>query len=225
MNDIIQCGKRAARFFAVLTVMLTALCPLVYGISYNAAYKRYVGRITDISATDSPDDFTVTYEFDPGSGTVREEFHIFDFQRDRYSVGDEYVLYYSEDGVAISEWDAKDNFKFFIIFPLVFFAPAFIAVLAALLPWRAKSEQIIQAARAFPICSGLSVISALLPVVLVLYAAFNYEESVFGELALIFGLAAAVKVCIDGLIVQTIAWIIFINIKKKRLDIREVGNA
>lgn len=224
MNDIIGCGKRAARFFAALTVMLTALCLLVYGISDIAEYKKYVGRITDISETDSPDDFMMTYEFDPGGGAAREEFHIFDFQRDRYSVGDEYVIYY-RDGSVIIEEDAKENFKFFVICPLAFFVLAFIAVLAALLPWRAKSEQIIQAARAFPVCFGLSVISALLPVVLALYVAFNYEESVFGELTLFFGLMAAVKVCIDGLIVQTIAWKIFINIKKKRLDIREVGNA
>lgn len=224
MNDIIRCGKRAARFFAALTIMLTALCLLVYGISDSAAYKRYAGRITDISETDSPDDFMVTYEFDPGSGVVREEFHIFDFQRDRYSVGDEYVIYY-RDGSVINEEDAKDNFKFFVICPLVFFAPAFIAVLAALLPWRAKSEQIIQAARVFPICFGLSVIAALIPAAFGVYILFIYDDSLLGELFRLIGLAGAVYLCISALIAQAIVWAVPVKIKKNNLDIREVGNA
>lgn len=220
MNDIIGCGKRAARLFAVLTIMLTALCLLVYGISDIAAYKRYAGRITDISETYSPDDFTVTLEFDPGSGTVQEKFHIFDFQRDRYSVGDEYVLY-SEDGMAISEEVAKENFNFLIICPLVFFAPSFIAVLTTLLPWRAKSEQIMQAAREFPVCFRLSVIAALIPTAFGMYLLFIYEDSLLGELFRLIGLAGIVYLCISALIAQAIVWAVSVKIKKKSLDIRE----
>lgn len=186
MNDIIRCGKMAARFFAALTVMLTALCFLVYGISDNIAYKRYVGRITDISKPEllyeDPDSFRVTYEFNTGSGTVQKNFKIADFQRDRYSVGDEYAFYYRKDwDMSMSEEDAQIVLKCLLIIPLIFFIPSFTAVLAALLPCRARAEQIIQAARAFPICFGLSVISALLPVALALYGTFTYEESIFGR--------------------------------------------
>ncbi len=229
-RPLIECARSAACFFCGLTVLLGALPWLVYGISDNLSYNKYVGKVIEVSEFAPASNIFIdgipasiaegTYEYFTKSGGRRQgTFTVFEDNREKYTVGSDYVVYTHEGWSGdVSEYSAGQAMRQNIIYPLIFIIPALIAALSG----AAKSgglSGVTPARETFPKGFYFSLAASLVSGAAAVYVLFIWENNAvyFAGLAEAFARIEAAALCVIALIAEIIVWAASIHREKNRI--------
>ncbi|MDE7294370.1 MAG: hypothetical protein K2N72_08095 [Oscillospiraceae bacterium] len=227
-RSFIECAKSALCFFCGLTVLLGALPWLVYGISDNLSYNKYVGKVIEVSEFAPARNIFIDsvpasiaegkYEYYTKSGGRRQgSFIVFEDNKEKYAVGSDYVVYTHEGWSGdVPEYSAKSDMRQNIIFPLIFIIPALIAAFIG----AAKSGGffgVLTVREMFPKGFIFSLSASLLSGAVMVYVLFIRENNAgyFAGLAEAFAQIEAIALCVIALIAEIIIWSVSIYYARK----------
>ena len=211
--------KKTACFICAFTVLTVSLLWLAWGIKENTKYHRITAQITDISEfstensnfykSDGKEKYTAAnanYKYKDLYGKYHtDEFTIYEFESDKYAVGDNYYIY-QVDGWRdpIAESLAKSDMLDNLVWPVIFTASALIVTLL-----NAKGLKYFGiAADRFQFQFVLSIVIYVLCAGYTAYILFFWRTTAiyFSGLDEIFNMAGAILMCAVGVIVDAVVW-------------------
>lgn len=211
--------KKTACFICAFTVLTVSLLWLAWGIKENTKYHRITAQITDISEfstensnfykSDGKEKYTAAnanYKYKDLNGKYHtDEFTIYEFESDKYAVGDNYYIY-QVDGWRdpIAESLAKSDMLDNLVWPVIFTASALIVTLL-----NAKGLKYFGiAADRFQFQFVLSIVIYVLCAGYTAYILFFWRTTAiyFSGLDELFHMAGAILMCAVGVIVDAVVW-------------------
>lgn len=211
--------KKTACFICAFTVLTVSLLWLAWGIKENTKYHRITAQITDISEfstensnfykSDGKEKYTAAnanYKYKDLYGKYHtDEFTIYEFESDKYAVGDNYYIY-QVDGWRdpIAESLAKSDMLDNLVWPVIFTASALIVTLL-----NAKGLKYFGiAADRFQFQFVLSIVIYVLCAGYTAYILFFWRTTAiyFSGLDELFHMAGAILMCAVGVIVDAVVW-------------------
>lgn len=211
--------KKTACFICAFTVLTVSLLWLAWGIKENTKYHRITAQITDISEfstensnfykSDGKEKYTAAnanYKYKDLNGKYHtDEFTIYEFESDKYAVGDNYYIY-QVDGwrdpivESLAKSDMLDN----LVWPVIFTVSALIVTLL-----NAKGLKYFGiAADRFQFQFVLSIVIYVLCAGYTAYILFFWQTTAiyFSGLDELFHMAGAILMCAVGVIVDAVVW-------------------
>ena len=211
--------KKTACFICAFTVLTVSLLWLAWGIKENTKYHRITAQITDISEfstensnfykSDGKEKYTAAnanYKYKDLYGKYHtDEFTIYEFESDKYAVGDNYYIY-QVDGWRdpIAESLAKSDMLDNLVWPVIFTVSALIVTLL-----NAKGLKFFGiAADRFQFQFILSIVIYVLCAGYTAYILFFWRTTAiyFSGLDELFHMAGAILMCAVGVIVDAVVW-------------------
>ena len=211
--------KKTACFICAFTVLTVSLLWLAWGIKENTKYHRITAQITDISEfstensnfykSDGKEKYTAAnanYKYKDLNGKYHtDEFTVYEFESDKYAVGDNYYIY-QVDGWRdpIAESLAKSDMLDNLVWPVIFTASALIVTLL-----NAKGLKYFGiAADRFQFQFILSIVIYVLCAGYTAYILFFWQTTAiyFSGLDELFHMAGAILMCAVGVIVDAVVW-------------------
>lgn len=211
--------KKTACFICAFTVLTVSLLWLAWGIKENTKYHRITAQITDISEfstensnfykSDGKEKYTAAnaaYEYKDLYGKYHtDEFTIYEFESDKYAVGDNYYIY-QVDGWRdpIAESLAKSDMLDNLVWPVIFTVSALIVTLL-----NAKGLKYFGiAADRLQFQFILSIVIYVLCAGYTAYILFFWRTTAiyFSGLDELFHMAGAILMCAVGVIVDAVVW-------------------
>ena len=211
--------KKTACFICAFTVLTVSLLWLAWGIKENTKYHRITAQITDISEfstensnfykSDGKEKYTAAnanYKYKDLYGQYHtDEFTVYEFESDKYAVGDNYYIY-QVDGWRdpIAESLAKSDMLDNLVWPVIFTASALIVTLL-----NAKGLKYFGiAADRFQFQFILSIVIYVLCAGYTAYILFFWRTTAiyFSGLDELFHMAGAILMCAVGVIVDAVVW-------------------
>ncbi len=211
--------KKTACFICAFTVLTVSLLWLAWGIKENTKYHRITAQITDISEfstensnfykSDGKEKYTAAnanYKYKDLYGKYHtDEFTIYEFESDKYAVGDNYYIY-QVDGWRdpIAESLAKSDMLDNLVWPVIFTASALIVTLL-----NAKGLKYFGiAADRFQFQFILTIVIYVLCAGYTAYILFFWRTTAiyFSGLDELFHMAGAILMCAVGVIVDAVVW-------------------
>lgn len=211
--------KKTACFICAFTVLTVSLLWLAWGIKENTKYHRITAQITDISEfstensnfykSNGKEKYTAAnanYKYKDLNGKYHtDEFTIYEFESDKYAVGDNYYIY-QVDGWRdpIAESLAKSDMLDNLVWPVIFTASALIVTLL-----NAKGLKYFGiAADRFQFQFILSIVIYVLCAGYTAYILFFWRTTAiyFSGLDELFHMAGAILMCAVGVIVDAVVW-------------------
>lgn len=211
--------KKTACFICAFTVLTVSLLWLAWGIKENTKYHRITAQITDISEfstensnfykSDGKEKYTAAnanYKYKDLYGKYHtDEFTIYEFESDKYAVGDNYYIY-QVDGWRdpIAESLAKSDMLDNLVWPVIFTASALIVTLL-----NAKGLKYFGiAADRFQFQFILTIVIYVLCAGYTAYILFFWQTTAiyFSGLDELFHMAGAILMCAVGVIVDAVVW-------------------
>lgn len=211
--------KKTACFICAFTVLTVSLLWLAWGIKENTKYHRITAQITDISEfstensnfykSDGKEKYTAAnanYKYKDLNGKYHtDEFTIYEFESDKYAVGDNYYIY-QVDGWRdpIAESLAKSDMLDNLVWPVIFTASALIVTLL-----NAKGLKYFGiAADRFQFQFILSIVIYVLCAGYTAYILFFWQTTAiyFSGLDELFHMAGTILMCAVGVIVDAVVW-------------------
>lgn len=211
--------KKTACFICAFTVLTVSLLWLAWGIKENTKYHRITAQITDISEfstensnfykSDGKEKYTAAnanYKYKDLNGKYHtDEFTIYEFESDKYAVGDNYYIY-QVDGWRdpIAESLAKSDMLDNLVWPVIFTASALIVTLL-----NAKGLKYFGiAADRFQFQFVLSIVIYVLCAGYTAYILFFWQTTAiyFSGLDELFHMAGTILMCAVGVIVDAVVW-------------------
>ncbi len=211
--------KKTACFICAFTVLTVSLLWLAWGIKENTKYHRITAQITDISEfstensnfykSDGKEKYTAAnanYKYKDLYGKYHtDEFTIYEFESDKYAVGDNYYIY-QVDGWRdpIAESLAKSDMLDNLVWPVIFTVFALIVTLL-----NAKGLKYFGiAADRFQFQFILSIVIYVLCAGYTAYILFFWRTTAiyFSGLDELFHMAGAILMCAVGVIVDAVVW-------------------
>lgn len=211
--------KKTACFICAFTVLTVSLLWLAWGIKENTKYHRITAQITDISEfstensnfykSDGKEKYTAAnanYKYKDLNGKYHtDEFTIYEFESDKYAVGDNYYIY-QVDGWRdpIAESLAKSDMLDNLVWPVIFTVSALIVTLL-----NAKGLKYFGiAADRFQFQFILSIVIYVLCAGYTAYILFFWRTTAiyFSGLDELFHMAGAILMCAVGVIVDAVVW-------------------
>ena len=216
--------KKTACFICAFTVLTVSLLWLAWGIKENTKYHRITAQITDISEfstensnfykSDGKEKYTAAnanYKYKDLYGKYHtDEFTIYEFESDKYAVGDNYYIY-QVDGWRdpIAESLAKSDMLDNLVWPVIFTVSALIVTLL-----NAKGLKYFGiAADRFQFQFVLSIVIYVLCAGYTAYIPFFWQTTAiyFSGLDELFHMACTILMCAVGVIVDAVVWGISIS--------------
>lgn len=211
--------KKTACFICAFTVLTFSLLWLAWGIKENTKYHRITAQITDISEfstensnfykSDGKEKYTAAnaaYEYKDLYGQYHtDEFTIYEFESDKYAVGDNYYIY-QVDGwrdpivESLAKSDMLDN----LVWPVIFTVSALIVTLL-----NAKGLKYFgNAADRLQFQFILSIVIYVLCAGYTAYILFFWRTTAiyFSGLDELFHMAGAILMSAVGVIVDAVVW-------------------
>ena len=211
--------KKTACFICAFTVLTVSLLWLAWGIKENTKYHRITAQITDISefSTENSSFYksggkgkytaaNANYKYKDLYGKYHtDEFTIYEFESDKYAVGDNYYIY-QVDGwrdpivESLAKSDMLDN----LVWPVIFTVSALIVTLL-----NAKGLKYFGiAADRFQFQFILSIVIYVLCAGYTAYILFFWRTTAiyFSGLDELFHMAGAILMCAVGVIVDAVVW-------------------
>lgn len=211
--------KKTACFICAFTVLTVSLLWLAWGIKENTKYHRITAQITDISEfstensnfykSDGKEKYTAAnanYKYKDLYGKYHtDEFTVYEFESDKYAVGDNYYIY-QVDGWRdpIAESLAKSDMLDNLVWPVIFTVSALIVTLL-----NAKGLKYFGiAADRFQFQFVLSIVIYVLCAGYTAYILFFWQTTAiyFSGLDELFHMAGAILMCAVGVIVDAVVW-------------------
>lgn len=211
--------KKTACFICAFTVLTVSLLWLAWGIKENTKYHRITAQITDISEfstensnfykSDGKEKYTAAnanYKYKDLYGKYHtDEFTVYEFESDKYAVGDNYYIY-QVDGWRdpIAESLAKSDMLDNLVWPVIFTVFALIVTLL-----NAKGLKYFGiAADRFQFQFILSIVIYVLCAGYTAYILFFWRTTAiyFSGLDELFHMAGAILMCAVGVIVDAVVW-------------------
>lgn len=211
--------KKTACFICAFTVLTFSLLWLAWGIKENTKYHRITAQITDISEfstensnfykSDGKEKYTAAnanYKYKDLYGKYHtDEFTIYEFESDKYAVGDNYYIY-QVDGWRdpIAESLAKSDMLDNLVWPVIFTVSALIVTLL-----NAKGLKYFGiAADRLQFQFILSIVIYVLCAGYTAYILFFWRTTAifFSGLDELFHMAGAILMCAVGVIVDAVVW-------------------
>lgn len=211
--------KKTACFICAFTVLTVSLLWLAWGIKENTKYHRITAQITDISEfstensnfykSDGKEKYTAAnanYKYKDLNGKYHtDEFTVYEFESDKYAVGDNYYIY-QVDGWRdpIAESLAKSDMLDNLVWPVIFTASALIVTLL-----NAKGLKYFGiAADRFQFQFILSIVIYVLCAGYTAYILFFWRTTAiyFSGLDELFHMAGTILMCAVGVIVDAVVW-------------------
>lgn len=211
--------KKTACFICAFTVLTVSLLWLAWGIKENTKYHRITAQITDISEfstensnfykSDGKEKYTAAnanYKYKDLNGKYHtDEFTIYEFESDKYAVGDNYYIY-QVDGWRdpIAESLAKSDMLDNLVWPVIFTVSALIVTLL-----NAKGLKYFGiAADRFQFQFILTIVIYVLCAGYTAYILFFWRTTAiyFSGLDELFHMAGAILMCAVGVIVDAVVW-------------------
>lgn len=211
--------KKTACFICAFTVLTVSLLWLAWGIKENTKYHRITAQITDISEfstensnfykSDGKEKYTAAnanYKYKDLYGKYHtDEFTIYEFESDKYAVGDNYYIY-QVDGWRdpIAESLAKSDMLDNLVWPVIFTVSALIVTLL-----NAKGLKYFGiAADRLQFQFILSIVIYVLCAGYTAYILFFWRTTAiyFSGLDELFHMAGAILMCAVGVIVDAVVW-------------------
>lgn len=211
--------KKTACFICAFTVLTVSLLWLAWGIKENTKYHRITAQITDISEfstensnfykSDGKEKYTAAnanYKYKDLNGKYHtDEFTIYEFESDKYAVGDNYYIY-QVDGWRdpIAESLAKSDMLDNLVWPVIFTVSALIVTLL-----NAKGLKYFGiAADRLQFQFILSIVIYVLCAGYTAYILFFWRTTAiyFSGLDELFHMAGAILMCAVGVIVDAVVW-------------------
>ena len=211
--------KKTVCFICAFTVLTVSLLWLAWGIKENTKYHRITAQITDISEfstensnfykSDGKEKYTAAnanYKYKDLYGKYHtDEFTIYEFESDKYAVGDNYYIY-QVDGWRdpIAESLAKSDMLDNLVWPVIFTASALIVTLL-----NAKGLKYFGiAADRFQFQFILTIVIYVLCAGYTAYILFFWQTTAiyFSGLDELFHMAGAILMCAVGVIVDAVVW-------------------
>lgn len=211
--------KKTTCFICAFTVLTVSLLWLAWGIKENTKYHRITAQITDISefSTESSNFYksggkekytaaNANYKYKDLYGKYHtDEFTIYEFESDKYAVGDNYYIY-QVDGWRdpIAESLAKSDMIDNLVWPVIFTVSALIVTLL-----NAKGLKYFGiAADRFQFQFILSIVIYVLCAGYTAYILFFWRTTAiyFSGLDELFHMAGAILMCAVGVIVDAVVW-------------------
>lgn len=211
--------KKTACFICAFTVLTVSLLWLAWGIKENTKYHRITAQITDISEfstensnfykSDGKEKYTVAnaaYKYKDLYGQYHtDEFTVYEFESDKYAVGDNYYIY-QVDGWRdpIAESLAKSDMLDNLVWPVIFTVSALIVTLL-----NAKGLKYFGiAADRLQFQFILSIVIYVLCAGYTAYILFFWRTTAiyFSGLDELFHMANAILMCAVGVIADAVVW-------------------
>ena len=211
--------KKTACFICAFTVLTVSLLWLAWGIKENTKYHRISAQITDISEfstensnfykSDGKEKYTAAnanYKYKDLNGKYHtDEFTVYEFESDKYAVGDNYYIY-QVDGWRdpIAESLAKSDMLDNLVWPVIFTVSALIVTLL-----NAKGLKYFGiAADRFQFQFILSIVIYVLCAGYTAYILFFWRTTAiyFSGLDELFHMAGTILMCAVGVIVDAVVW-------------------
>ena len=211
--------KKTACFICAFTVLTVSLLWLAWGIKENTKYHRITAQITDISEfstensnfykSDGKEKYTAAnanYKYKDLYGKYHtDEFTIYEFESDKYAVGDNYYIY-QVDGWRdpIAESLAKSDMLDNLVWPVIFTISALIVTLL-----NAKGLKYFGiAADRLQFQFILTIVIYVLCAGYTAYILFFWRTTAiyFSGLDELFHMAGAILMCAVGVIVDAVVW-------------------
>lgn len=211
--------KKTACFICAFTVLTVSLLWLAWGIKENTKYHRISAQITDISEfstensnfykSDGKEKYTAAnanYKYKDLNGKYHtDEFTVYEFESDKYAVGDNYYIY-QVDGWRdpIAESLAKSDMLDNLVWPVIFTVSALIVTLL-----NAKGLKYFGiAADRFQFQFVLSIVIYVLCAGYTAYILFFWQTTAiyFSGLDELFHMAGTILMCAAGVIVDAVVW-------------------
>ena len=211
--------KKTACFICAFTVLTVSLLWLAWGIKENTKYHRITAQITDISEfstensnfykSDGKEKYTAAnanYKYKDLYGKYHtDEFTIYEFESDKYAVGDNYYIY-QVDGWRdpIAESLAKSDMLDNLVWPVIFTVSALIVTLL-----NAKGLKYFGiAADRLQFQFILTIVIYVLCAGYTAYILFFWRTTAiyFSGLDELFHMAGAILMCAVGVIVDAVVW-------------------
>lgn len=211
--------KKTACFICAFTVLTVSLLWLAWGIKENTKYHRITAQITDISEfstensnfykSDGKEKYTAAnanYKYKDLYGKYHtDEFTVYEFESDKYAVGDNYYIY-QVDGWRdpIAESLAKSDMLDNLVWPVIFTASALIVTLL-----NANGLKYFGiAADRFQFQFILTIVIYVLCAGYTAYILFFWQTTAiyFSGLDELFHMAGAILMCAVGVIVDAVVW-------------------
>ncbi len=211
--------KKTACFICAFTVLTVSLLWLAWGIKENTKYHRITAQITDISefSTENSNFYksggkekytaaNANYKYKDLYGKYHtDEFTVYEFESDKYAVGDNYYIY-QVDGWRdpIAESLAKSDMLDNLVWPVIFTISALIVTLL-----NAKGLKYFGiAADRFQFQFILTIVIYVLCAGYTAYILFFWRTTAiyFSGLDELFHMAGAILMCTVGVIVDAVVW-------------------
>lgn len=211
--------KKTACFICAFTVLTVSLLWLAWGIKENTKYHRITAQITDISefSTENSNFYksggkekytvaNVAYKYKDLYGQYHtDEFTVYEFESDKYAVGDNYYIY-QVDGWRdpIAESLAKSDMLDNLVWPVIFTVSALIVTLL-----NAKGLKYFGiAADRLQFQFILSIVIYVLCAGYTAYILFFWRTTAiyFSGLDELFHMANAILMCAVGVIADAVVW-------------------
>ena len=211
--------KKTACFICAFTVLTFSLLWLAWGIKENTKYHRITAQITDISEfstensnfykSDGKEKYTAAnanYKYKDLYGKYyTDEFTVYEFESDKYAVGDNYYIY-QVDGWRdpIAESLAKSDMLDNLVWPVIFTVSTLIVTLL-----NAKGLKYFGiAADRFQFQFILTIVIYVLCAGYTAYILFFWRTTAiyFSGLDELFHMAGAILMCAVGVIVDAVVW-------------------
>lgn len=211
--------KKTACFICAFTVLTVSLLWLAWGIKENTKYHRITAQITDISefSTENSNFYksggkekntvaNAAYKYKDLYGQYHtDEFTVYEFESDKYAVGDNYYIY-QVDGWRdpIAESLAKSDMLDNLVWPVIFTVSALIVTLL-----NAKGLKYFGiAADRLQFQFILSIVIYVLCAGYTAYILFFWRTTAiyFSGLDELFHMANAILMCAVGVIADAVVW-------------------
>ena len=211
--------KKTACFICAFTVLTVSLLWLAWGIKENTKYHRITAQITDISEfstensnfykSDGKEKYTAAnanYKYKDLYGKYHtDEFTVYEFESDKYAVGDNYYIY-QVDGWRdpIAESLAKSDMLDNLVWPVIFTVSALIVTLL-----NAKGLKYFGiAADRLQFQFVLSIVIYVLCAGYTAYILFFWQTTAiyFSGLDELFHMAGAILMSAVGVIADAVVW-------------------
>lgn len=227
----IRSAKSAACFFCALDLLLGVLPWLVYGISDNLSYNKYIGSVTAVSDFVPAKNVFIDgepaniaegeYEYFTESGDRRQgSFTVFEDSKDKYTVGSDYIIYTHEGRSGdVSEYSAKTAMQENIIYPLIFIIPALITAIFG----AAKTDSFSRVRENFRGSFYFSLTAPLLSCAAMVYVLFIWENHAvyFAGIAEFSVKLEAAVLCFALLIAEITVWSVSIRREEKKIGVQQ----
>lgn len=212
--------KKAALFICTLIVLTVSLLWVAWGIRENSRYHRITAKITEISEFNTENSnfyknksdnekYTaayVTYKYKASNSTYRsDDFIIYEFEKDKYAVGDDYYIY-KVDGWnnTITEHMAQRDMSDNLAMPLIVAVLSFIAAVKNI----KGLKYFGLAAEKLQFCFILSIVIYVICAGYTAYTLFFWQSTAifFSGLDELFHMANAILMCAVGVIADAVVW-------------------